>query len=119
MSIEKRFVIVNDCDSPSLSNVAEFVPGIGYCYMTRHTSPQLKDFDGMEPRKPTDLRDFGFDVEVGTAEVVFTRVRPSVATYEDGKPRSWQDSRSFDGFSLPIVTNVKRKGSAIPKRGYK
>ena len=98
-----RFAIMNTMDAPQRRMVCEWVPNVGYCYMMRHHEPHLKDFDGMNPPRPTSLEDFGFRVDVLSIEAVFTRIADSTATYEDGKPRSWQDRCWTDQFSLPLV----------------
>lgn len=110
-----RFAIVNTTDAPSRTNVAEWVEGIGYCYMDRSVKPNLKDFDGMMPMRPTPIEDFGFAVLVRDGEAYFVRARESVATYEDGKMRHWQDVNSQKGFTLPLVIGVKKPGKQIRK----
>ena len=108
--IDRRFVIVNTCDSPSRRNVAELVEGVGYCYMAREQEPYLKQFDGMNPSRPTPITDFGFTVDqIADGQVYFRRVSKSMATYEDGKPRMWQDVRHNESFNLPLVVGVKHK----------
>jgi hypothetical protein len=59
--------------------------------MSRASLPYLKKFDGMTPRDPTPIEDFGFDVSVGEKQATFIPVRESTAVYEDGKPRKWQE----------------------------
>jgi hypothetical protein len=41
-----RFVIINTCDAPIRDNVAEWL------------------FDGMDPSRPTNIEDFGFQVSL-------------------------------------------------------
>ena len=79
--------------------------------MARAMDPHLKAYDGMNPSRPTPIEDFGFDVEISGVEAVFSRVRPSIATYEDGKPRQWQDRVYPSQFTLPLVDqrSVKRR----------
>ena len=48
-----RFVIINTCDAPIRKHIAEWVDGVGYCYMSRTSLPYLKKFDGMQPAEPT------------------------------------------------------------------
>ncbi len=103
-----RFAIVNTCDAPDRRHVAEWIGGIGYCYMARSEDPHLKLFDGMLPTRPTSIEDFGFDPVLDRGDVLFARVRASVATYEDGAPRQWQDRRSGEQFTLPLVTGIKK-----------
>lgn len=106
---KQRFVIVNDCDAPTRENIAEFIPNVGYCYMAREEKPELKAYDGMNPRQPTPVEDFGFVVTVQESVALFTKVGQSIATYPDGKPREWQDRRSGSEFSLPLVKSTKRR----------
>lgn len=104
-----RFAIMNTCDAPQRRMVCEWIPKVGYCYMRRSVEPHLKDFDGMMPSRPTAIESFGFVSDVCGTEVVFRRVGPSTATYEDGTPRYWQDVNWDKVFTLPIVGRVTRK----------
>jgi len=105
---QQRFVIVNTYDAPIRKHIAEWVDGIGYCYMSRTSLAYLKKFDGMTPTAPTRIEDFGFDVVVGETEATFVPVRESTAVYEDGKPRKWQERfSSQESFVLPLVGKVK------------
>lgn len=113
---QPRFVIINDSDAPSRRNVAQWVDGVGYCYMARDEYPNLKEFDGMQPLNPTPIEDFGFAILPRMDEVAFVRAGESVATYEDGKPRAWQDIRSQNAFTLPAVKGVRTSGKQIRKR---
>jgi hypothetical protein len=115
MKTPPRFAIVNTIDSPTQSNIAEWVPGTGYCYMRRGTSPRFKQYDGMTPRRPTAIEDFGFDVFVGKTEAAFVLRRKSVATYEDGVPRVWQgDDFESAPFFLPLV-KLRSRSRKAPK----
>ena len=102
-----RFVIVNTMDSPSRRNVAEKRRDGSYAYMARGEDKYLRRFDGMTPRRPTPVEDFGFDVEIVGSSAHFTKVRESVATYEDGKLRHWQDYRWVDSFTLPLLKSTR------------
>ena len=103
-----RFVIINTCDAPIRKHIAEWVDGVGYCYMSRSSLPYLKKFDGMKPAEPTPIEYFGFDVFVGEKEATFVPARESAAVYEDGKPRKWQERFSpQESFVLPLVGKVK------------
>lgn len=102
-----RFVIVNTTDAPTRKHVAEWVDGVGYCYMSRVLLPYLKKFDGMNPTRPTPMERFGFNVWVGQHEAEFIQDNVSTATYEDGKPRVWQDSEHTQ-FTLPLVGKVRK-----------
>lgn len=110
----ERFVIVNDFDRPYRDNVAEWVDGFGYCYMSRLRSKGRKRFDGMMPSKPTSLSTFGFEVSVRRGLAVFNRKSVGTATYVDGRPRSW-DGPIDDSFALPLVQGVRRRGSVHRK----
>jgi hypothetical protein len=104
-----RFVIINDIDAPCRRLVAEYIEGVGYCYMNRKDK-HLRKFDGMHPRRPTDITDFGFDVDISNGKAVFKRVRESIATYPDGQNRKWQSSEKFgDSFEYPLVRKRKSK----------
>ncbi len=104
-----RFAIINTFDAPCLKMVCELVGG-KYYYMARAYDPRLKSFDGMLPDRPTSMEDFGFDVLVVRAEAYFSKVRPSTATYEDGKPRVWQDQYKTE-FTHKLV-KLRRKSEA-------
>jgi hypothetical protein len=105
---KQRFVIINDCDAPIRENIAEFIPNVGYCYMAREEKPELKAYDGMKPRQPTAVEEFGFVVTVQESAALFAKVGQSIATYPDGRRREWQDRRSGNEFSLPLVKRSKR-----------
>jgi hypothetical protein len=98
-----KYAIINTTDCPERRLIAQWVEGIGYCYMARHFEPRLRRFDGMKARRPTAIEDFGFDVIEREFQVDFERHRPSSATYEDGTVRDWQDRYSGPRFSLPRV----------------
>lgn len=98
-----RFAIINTADAPQRRMVCEWVPRVGYCYMVRMDEPQMRFYDGMKPLHPTSLEDFGFEVTFNGSDAVFTRIGDSTATYEDGKPRPWQDRTWDKQFGLPLV----------------
>ena len=102
-----RYVIVSDYDNPSAPLVAQYVDGIGYCYMGREIKPELRRFDGMTPSRPTNITDFGFAFREIDGIAYFEKLAPSCATYRDGKPRRWQGEESF---RWPLVVGVKQKG---------
>jgi hypothetical protein len=116
MKTPPRFAIINTTDAPCRLMVCEWVTGYGYCYMARSIEKHghLKDYDGMRPSlETTSMEDFGFAVNVGEKSVVFTRVKPSMATYSDGMPRDWQDRIWNETFELPLVTGkIKKRRSA-------
>ena len=89
--------------------VCQWIPRVGYCYMSRTLEPHLKEYDGMKPLRPTPIEDFGFKVEVFSETVLFHRVASSTATYEDGKLRDWQDRVHTHQFSLPLVSGPYRR----------
>lgn len=97
-----RFAIVNDSDAPNKTMVAQYIDGLGYCYMDRHGENKYKRrYDGMQARRPTSMEDFGFEVEALEFQVNFQRTGPSRAVYNDGRPREWQDRNVK--FALPFV----------------
>ena len=102
-----RFAIINTCDGPYKRMVCEWVEGFGYCYMNRLIDKSLKRFDGMTPKRPTSMEDFGFSVIVGEKVAAFCQTAASSATYEDGQPRRWHDNST--NFILPLVTLKRRK----------
>ncbi len=106
---QPRFAIMNTTDAPQRRMICEWIPRVGYCYMMRMHEPHLKDFDGMKPLRPTDVREFGFKVDFAAGEAHFTRIGMSTATYEDGRPREWQDRQWGDRFSLPLVNRKRRE----------
>ena len=102
-----KFAIMNCADRPCGGLVAEWIPEIGYCY-----NPQAipgfehrKQFNGMTPPHPAAIEDFGFEVTEYADYYDFHKVRESVATYYDGKPREWQGETSF---TLPKLVNVTK-----------
>jgi hypothetical protein len=108
-----RFAIINTCDAPCRRHVCQWIDGLGYCYMARELEPHLKRYDGMKPSMPTPIEAFGFSVESSHREARFIRVGPSTATYEDGKPRKWQDAAFDEIFTLPLV-KLKRRRRSVP-----
>lgn len=109
-----RFVIVNTCDCPQPTLIAQYVEGVGYCYMNQNEDKHKARFNGMMPSRPTPIADFGFDIEEYGDEIRFRQVRESVATYEDGKPRkwqSWQKEFSLRLVKLPVKAKRKRKAA--------
>lgn len=104
-----RFAIMNDTDAPSKNHIAEWVEGVGYCYMGERQ--RLRRFDGMNPKTPTPIERFGFTVYVGKQDVLFEGGGEITATYEDGKFRPWKDRTAPQTFKLPLVKDArKRKG---------
>ena len=107
--MKARFVIINTTDAPEPNNVAEWIEGVGYCYMVRggKRHSHKKNFDGMQPgRETTPLDAFGIAACVRENDAVFSTVVLSTATYTDGKPRRWQGR---DDFCLSLVTNARKR----------
>ncbi len=104
-----RFAIIDDCDRPYRNNVAEWIDGVGYCYMTRTEDKLRRRFDGMQPPRPTALEDFGIAVLVRGTEARFVQADASIATYPDGMHRRWDGPVQF---TLPLVTGVRPKRRA-------
>ena len=107
--MKARFVIINTTDAPEPNNVAEWIEGIGYCYMVRKGKGHRhkKGFDGMQPnRETTPVDAFGIAVCVRENDAVFSTVVLSAAIYLDGKPRRWQ---GLDDFCLLLVTDAKKR----------
>lgn len=97
-----RFAIVNEIDRPYPRLVAEKVNG-KYYYMNRATDKYLKSYE-MQPDNPTNIKDFGFEITDNGDTVIFTKVRPSIATYYDGRIREWNgDGAEENNFILPKV----------------
>lgn len=108
------YVIINDCDLPSPNLVAQWVPGVGYCYLDRRgTKP---DHDGMQGLRCTPVEAFGFvwtDNPDGTVSF-YRSERPVTATYRDGRPRRWQhDADSFE-FRRLVPAARARKAKRMP-----
>lgn len=97
----KKYAIVNTIDCPQPRLVTQVIDGKHY-YMMRSVKGEeyLKQYDGMTPDRPTFLEDFGFKIDEKGSYVWFEQTEPSKATYEDGKPREWQDIKLF---TLPRV----------------
>lgn len=97
--MNKKYAIVNDMDCPKPRLVTQIIDGKCY-YMMRAVEDSLKQYDGMQPDRPTFLEDFGFKIIERQYQVDFIKVRESKATYKDGKIRHWQGELDF---SLPKV----------------
>lgn len=98
-----KYAIINTTDAPKKDLIVEYINSVGYCYMARKYMPYKMAFDGMSARRPTAIEDFGFTVIEREYQTDFERHGPSIATYEDGKIRDWQDIYSGSRFSLPRV----------------
>jgi len=86
-----QFFIVNDCDRPSPRHVT-YADGDYLFYLHR----SLENFGKMTKRHgSTPLEDFGIEAEEIEGGILFNKVRPSVATYPDGRPRDWQGAERF------------------------
>lgn len=88
------YVIMNDADKPCTRLIAQvielpegrdFVRGRYICERTNMREPYGR-LSGA-----TLVSDFGVELTFNTDDTVTSeQVRPSVATYSDGKPRQWQ-----------------------------
>lgn len=106
----KKYAIVNECDKPEPRMVTQVVNGEHY-YMMRSTKEeaQLKQYDGMNPERPTFLEDFGFEIIEKRDYVQFSLIKESKATYKNGSLRVWQDSQHRSKFTLPkVVLDITR-----------
>jgi len=90
----KKYAIVNDVDRPEGKLVTEIVEGKHY-YMSRYFDDSKKNYDGMQPRNPTFLEDFGFDIVEKEYQTEFIQTGESKATYKDGEQRRWQGEKEF------------------------
>lgn len=97
-----KYAIVNHCDRPCLRLVAQWVPDVGYCYMAQSYFPELKQYNGMRHPKPTDVRDFGFEIIEGSNGAMFRKTGQTTARYDNGDWREWQDYEN-SCFVLPYV----------------
>lgn len=95
-----QLVIMNDIDCPEAKLVAVLTrfddkKGIWHArYLAKATS-RTKCYSSGALGGPTPLADFGVRVEFsGEFFAVVPTGNPSVATYRDGKPRTWQDYRA-------------------------
>jgi hypothetical protein len=100
--MKNKYVIVDEVDKPYKRLVAQYVASKrGYCYMSQITEPLLKSYNGMTPKKPTCMLDFGFSITESEYEVRFEKNYEETATYSDGRIRKWQGSESFILPKLP------------------
>lgn len=88
-----KFYIVNEFDRPSARHIT--IKGKDGKFYYIH--PDLRHWNEMVPTNPTPLEDFGIamDMLMGNDHIHGKQGSPSVATYEDGRPRQWQDSEEF------------------------
>lgn len=108
-----KFAIVNTTEKPCAGLVAQFIEGVGYCYNSQLLPgyEYRKQYNGMMPPRPTSLEDFGFEITERPLGIIeFNKVRSSVATYEDGERREWQDVESF---ALPKLPNTVKKSRGM------
>lgn len=91
-----QLVIMNDIDCPEAKLVAVLTrfddkKGVWHArYLAKATS-RTKCYSSGALGGPTPLADFGVQVEFVGEFFRAVQTTLSVATYRDGKPRSWQD----------------------------
>jgi hypothetical protein len=100
-----KYFIVNDMDRPNKRCVTVKLKEGYFCYLDR----SFKEYDGMNPNKPTPLEEFGFDIKEEDGAIFFKRVKESTAKYKDGKCRPWQGEDEFS--HQVLVKNTFKKGS--------
>ena len=100
----RRFYIVNDCDRPHESMIAELLGDGKLWYLD---AEKRNRYPGMSAAEATLVQDFGLRLEVCDdvlrGEVTGT---PSTACYRDGKARRWQGSKTFC-VDLPTAQGAK------------
>lgn len=96
---ECKYFILNDFDRPYPRLVTQKIKDY-YFYMDIEL---LEQYEGLKPRRPVSLEDFGFEIEELEHQVNFKKVKPSIVTYEDGQPREWD---GWETFSLPKINPV-------------
>ncbi len=97
-----EFYIINHTDKPCGRLVTQLVNGKLW-YM----NPELiKSYPAMNLNdESTSLEDFGFEFRHLGKYVQFIKNGKTVATYKDGKPRSWQGETEF---IQPYITKTPR-----------
>jgi len=102
------YYIVNHCDRPYPRHVT-----VAEGDNLRYLHPSLKTFPTMQKRPgSTSMKDFGFEVEEINGGIIFTQVRPSIATYPDGRPRKWQGEKRFIlPYPKPDYTTCRKCGA--------
>ena len=86
------YYIVNDCDRPHESMIAEMVRG-GLWYL----DPDKRNkYPAMSLREATPVSSFGVILEEKDGVLRGGLLLDSVATYRDGRPRRWQGSERFE-----------------------
>lgn len=94
--MENTFFILNDVERPYKRLVTQKI-GDNYYYIDKKLRKLYKD---LNPKRPTPLELFGFEIKVKNGKAYFKKIGPSYATYDDGRPRPWQGELEF---TLPIV----------------
>ena len=89
-----KYVIVNECDRPHGRLVAQVIDGKAY-YMQRHVEDYMKQYDGMDISRSTNVEDFGFEIIEDVSLVRFRFIGDGIAKYRDGSPREWQGEIYF------------------------
>lgn len=99
------YVIINEVDCPCARLVAEvtevrpirdIIDLEQYQVKAKYLSGNTSMFEcsaGLS--RVTKVTDFGVDIVIGDDHFICTRSRDSVATYEDGQIRQWQDNRTI------------------------
>ena len=107
MSIDKntknRFYIVNECDRPCETLIAEEVNESLY-----YIHPEHAGYGPMSVLTKTPVEDFGIDliiIDDNTLQGHLT-TRDGTASYTNGRRRSWQGSCVFE-FPMPAEPTIK------------
>lgn len=83
-----NLIILNDYDRPCMYLIACKEPLQYACLSMRQKFPDIK----LDASRITPLEKFGFVQEGDT----FKKVKPSTATYSDGRIREWQGREEFN-----------------------
>ena len=97
---EPEFFIINDADRPDERHVVQKIGPHQYKYI----HPDLAEWRVMERHEgPTNMKDFGFTMELRHNTVHFRQTGESVAKYYGASPRQWQGE---DEFVLPYEPGI-------------
>ena len=86
-------VIINDCDCPGGNLVALVTSASDESVEARYLSVEtgMRECRSSSPASVTPVGEFGVEVRHDGVDFWCEVVGGSVATYEDGEPRSWQE----------------------------
>ena len=105
-------VILNYCECPSGKLVAVVVGVLEDFYLCKYLNADSKLDSCCDPpmqnmlKRATKVEDFGVKIHKEDGKYWCEQISESVAKYEDGKPRNWQEYWTFKYTYRPEVADL-------------